>query len=129
MEYSTFFELTIRQAFRCDRHGVYFANTDIYRAYQVVVDAYEDALNNNKATGKEDLCFNAGYHTGVICTSLKTAIYKVMHDDKITLQPSQYEVLEKCQSTLNGRPTKFDIEGVIDTASELFSALGLKGSS
>ncbi len=121
------YELMIRQANSCGRHGVYGADADIYRAFERSVSSYSNALEGKEKLfnkSNEELCFDAGYHTGIVSAYIKAAIYKVMKEKGDDLSDVQYESLEQNLLSL-GTHTKSDIDKVIESASEIFRAIGL----
>ncbi len=121
------YEILIRQANECGRHGVHGANADLYRHFEMAVSLYEDAKKElPKLSSKTDdeLCFDAAFNMGIITAHIKSAIYKVMRDKEGLLSEEQYQKLEDNLVYLV-RPSKQKIDKVIESSSNIFREVGL----
>jgi hypothetical protein len=125
------YEILIRKAFNCGRHGVYGADADIYRRYERNQLMYETNLNeikNNKprSWGQpiEEMAYLAGLGAGKVSSNIKNAVGYVKREYKERLTSDKYDELDENTDLLH-EPSFKNIGEAIHGINGIFSDLGL----
>lgn len=121
------YEILIRQANHCGRHGVESANADIYRSFEHAWSFYSDSNEGkpvNSIRSKDELAAEAHIKMGIVIGHVRSAISKVMSDNKDDLTDEQEKKLNEALSLLRTQ-TKEAIDKSIRMGCDVFKSIGL----